>query len=499
MTFCQQSPLTKQINKRGTVKQKNIIFLMADQLRLDCTGFSGSGKLKTPNIDRIAEGIAFTGCRTINPICTPARTGLLTGRYSHQIGTLAMSGDLSLSIPTYPQALRHAGYFCAGIGKFHFLQTWKWNTGRNRGINLYELEDKIKEYGFDYVWESSGKQLARQNYCHYCKYLDDLGLLEKYRDFVDSAGANYLVLDGYDIKNENGAVWPLEEKHHVDVITADVIVDQIKKRPGDKPLFIFGSFCSPHKPFDPPQRYLDMIQDEDLDLIPGDIEISEAIRTKLQMLQRSYLATIKLVDDQIGRVLETLESEGILDDTVLLFTCDHGEMGGDHCLKQKSSFYKESVRVPAAIRHPDHLNQRTSNSPVEITDLTATILDIAGLDPVRALSIEWPAFNNRIPCRSLMPLVNGSSNSIRDFAFSECKGQWNMIVDERWKYVRLLEYNAPGEYEELLFDMENDPNELINLADTPKGNYIIQKYRNRRDWIMDTTPPCQTSWAPLMG
>jgi arylsulfatase A-like enzyme len=481
------------------MKQKNIIFLMTDQQRLDCTSFSGSNRVDTPNIDRIAESVGFTGCRTINPICTPARTGLLTGRYTHQIGTLSMSGDLHQDIPTYPQALQRAGYHTAGIGKFHFLQTWKWGAGRQRGVNLVEIEDEMKKYGFDYIWESSGKQLSRQNYCHYCKYLDELGLLDKYRDFVDSAGGNYGHLGNYDIDNTNGDPWPFEEKHHVEVITADEIIGQIVNRPEDKPFFIFGSFCSPHKPFDPPQRYLDMIPDEALDLISGDMEIPEDVRKKLQMMARSYLATIKLTDDQIGRVFEALESEGLLDDTVILFTTDHGEMGGDHCMKQKNIFYKESVRVPAAIRHPDYLEQRIVESPIEITDLTATILEIAGLDPVEALSIDWPAFNNRIPCRSLMPIVNGDTDRIRDFAFSECSGVWNMIVDEKYKYVRYLDYDEPGKYEELIFNLVEDPDELVNLAKAPEGQALIQKYRDRRDWIMDSTPSCQTRWAPLMG
>jgi choline-sulfatase len=480
------------------MSKKNIIFLMTDQHRLDCTSFSGAGKLATPNVDRIAESVGFTRCQSINPICTPARTGLLTGRYTHQIGTLSMSGDLSLGIPTYPQALQRAGYYTAGIGKFHFLQTWEWGVPRNHGVNLYELEDELKKYGFDYIWESSGKQLALRNYCSYCKYLDDLGLLEQYRDFVDSAGPNCMDLEKYNIENTNGDAWPFEEKDHVDIVTADVIIDQIANRPANKPFFIFGSFCSPHKPFDPPQRYLDMVPDEKLELIPGEFDIPEAMRDKLQKLMRSYKATIKLVDDQIGRIFEVLEQENLLEDTVILFTTDHGEMAGDHCHKQKRTFYKESVQVPVAIRHPDYLSNQICDEPIEITDLTATILEVAGLNPLEALSTSWPEFNDIIPCRSLMPIVKGDKSGIRDFAFSECSGIWGMITDRKWKYVRFLQSNAPGEYKELLFDSKKDPDELINLAETSQGKMVIQKYRDRREWIMDNTPPCQTSWAPLI-
>ncbi|MBN2659149.1 MAG: sulfatase-like hydrolase/transferase [Spirochaetales bacterium] len=144
---------------------------MADQLRSD---FIGS----MPNINRIAEGTVFTDCLTSNPVCTPARTALLTGRYSHQIGTLEMSGDLSPQIPTYMQALQKQGYYTAGIGKFHFLQTWSWDTPRGKGIPLKAIREDIKKFGFDYVWETSGKQLMTQNYCDYAAYLDSKNLLE---------------------------------------------------------------------------------------------------------------------------------------------------------------------------------------------------------------------------------------------------------------------------------------------------------------------------------
>ncbi len=473
---------------------------MTDQQRLDYTGYSGSGKLDTPNMDRIGASCAFNSCQTVNPICTPARTALLTGRYTHQIGTLDMSGDLSRFYKTYPAALQEAGYHTSGIGKFHFLQTWQWRTPRGKGVNLYELENEMKEYGFDYIWETSGKQLAVNNYCHYCKYLEERGLLEKYRDWCDSAGNNASSIENWDIDNTNGLPSPLPDEDYIDTVTTDVTVDRIKKRPENQPFFIFCSFCSPHKPFDPPAAYLERMPYEEIDdFIPGEKAIPEEKKKKLYQMRRSYKAMIKLLDDSIGRIFSTLEDEGILDDTVVIFTTDHGEMLGDHLLKQKRTYYKESSTVPTMIRHPEFLSNRVINTPIEITDLTATILDIAGLDPEAALGKEWPRFNDRIPCKSLMSIVKGETDRIRDFSFTECGGSWVMLQDDNYKYVRLLEYDAPGDYREILYDIVNDPDETTDISNLPENAQIIRKFRDRRDFVIDKTPPAQTSWAPLIS
>ena len=478
---------------------KNILFLMTDQHRLDCTGFDGPGKVATPNIDRIADSVAFTNCTTVNPICTPARTALLTGRYTHQIGTLAMSGDLSPQIPTYAHALREAGYWTAGVGKFHFMQGWPWSAEQGTGHDLVALKEEIgAAYGFDHVWETAGKQLALKNYCEHMAHLDRKGLLQAYRDFVESSrnkGRHEEPID-----DDRIAPWPFDEADYVDVLTGDEIVRAIRERPTDKPFLVFGSFCGPHPPFDPPQRYLDMIEYEEADdFILGDRTLSAETKNHLWRKRRAYKAMIRLIDDQVGRLFDTLEAEGVLDDTVILFTTDHGEMMGDHFRLHKSIYYRQASTVPTAIRHPDHLDGRTCASPVEITDLTATMLDIAGLDPAEALGRAFPQFTSIVPCRSLMPIVRGEAEAVRDYAFSECSNNWQMIKTERWKYVRVLDADNPDAPHELFFDLESDPDELDNRIDDPALQASIAWCRHRRDFVLDTTPPCQTRWAPRMG
>ena len=136
---------------------------------------------------------------------------------------------------------------------------------------------------------------------------------------------------------------------------------------------------------------------------------------------------------------------------------------------------------------------------MEITDLTATILDIAGLDAGQALSKPWPAFHDRVPCRSLMPIVRGEKDWIREAAFSECMGEWQMIQSDRWKYIRYLNQTPDGEPREALYDLKNDHNEQENRIDDPACATVCAQLRERRIRIVDATPPAQTSWAPFPG
>lgn len=476
----------------------NILFFMTDQQRFDHVGWAENAKLKTPNLDRLSEGCVFTKCQSVNPICQPARTALLTGKYSHQIGTLDMSGDLDLRHPTYPQALKRAGYWTAGVGKFHYFQNWPFSAERGKGIDLTKLREAMKHLGFDHVWEVSGKQLAVKDRCDYTDYLEGIGLLEEYRDMVEARGANRKKPDQELARD--GAPWPFNEEHHVDTVTGRKIREAIANRPADAPFFVFGSFCGPHKPFDPPARFYEEEADDNSDdFIPGDCPLTKENRHDLWKLRKAYRANIRQIDEEIGLILKQLEEENLLDNTVILFTSDHGELMGDHARVQKGDFWRESLEVPTAIRHPQYLNGSACHTPVELTDLTATILDIAGLNPAEALSKSFPAFHNRIPCRSLMPILREDKKRIRDYAFSESKGEWNCLVSDRFKYARRFAPEIGEKSVEYLFDMTKDPREIKNLADDPGFQHELYEHRNRLLSILETTPSAQHGWTPLMS
>lgn len=473
---------------------RNILFLMVDQLRPDYVGFSAQSRMPTPNLDRIAQSVAFENAISPNPVCTPARCALITGRYTHQVGMLTMSGDLSPEYRTYPQALQDAGYFTAAIGKLHLLQGWHWGQPRAGGHDLVALREQIKKFGFDDVWEAAGKQLALKNYCDYCAYLDERGLLETYRNEIERRGAAGVP--------EDPTPGVLSEQDHVDVVIADRVIDAIRTRPIDKPFFIFGSFLSPHPIIDPPARYYEAAGDEPEErfiVAPERPALSNEMQQRWVGNRRGYRALVNLIDDQVGRIIDVLEAEGLMEDTVIFFTSDHGDMLGDRSIDGKNLPWRASVAVPLAIRDPRHLGGRRVSDPVELTDVTATILDVAGLDPHEALARSWPSFNDIVPGRSLMPIVAGEADRVRDFAFSE-NHLWEMIQTAEWKHVRWRsassDFEAPRED---LYHLPTDAEEITNLIDDPRHSAAAQYCRDRRDWILNRTVAGQRRWAPILA
>lgn len=471
----------------------HILFIMTDQLRVDAVGYGPEGRFATPNINRIASGSAFTACQSTNPVCQPARSSLLTGKYTHQIGLRTMSGDLSQQHATFARGLQGAGYYTAAVGKLHYLQSWPWGTARGGGTNLAGMNDFFRNYGFDHVWQSAGKQLAIRDYCDWCVYLEEHGLLETFRDYSEAAGSNE------DFPNPglagDGRPLPFAAEHHVDSVTGRKALGILRERPQDQPLFLMASFCSPHKPFDPPQEYLDRVpyweEDDFLPDAEGGAELTPEMKKTFWKLRQAYLATVLLVDDQIGLLLDELEAQGIADQTLVLFSSDHGEMMGDHGRVQKQSFYRHSLTVPTALRVPGAPQGLVHDSPVELTDLTATMLDAAGLDPQQVLgSKTWPVGHNTVPCRSLLPMARGEQSSVRDFSFSEGR-DWECLQSKDYKYVRRFRSGPEGPPDELLFDLRNDRHELRNRAFDPKFTGVLEGFRARREWIFDQTPPAQ--------
>ncbi|MCD8481435.1 MAG: sulfatase-like hydrolase/transferase [Verrucomicrobia bacterium] len=260
--------------------------------------------------------------------------------------------------------------------------------------------------------------------------------------------------------------------------------------------FILGSFLSPHPPFDPPERYLQQFPYEEVDdfnLDDTSLPMDVTTRQRMWKLRRAYKAMIRLVDDQIGRIFQALEDKGVLQETLIIFVSDHGEMLGDHGYIQKAIHWREAVEVPCAIRHPDHLNAGRFQHPIELTDLTATLLAAAGLDPQEALSEPWPGFRNIIPGKSLLPALAGNHDPVREFAFCEFNNVWSLVHSSDFIYVRYHDLRPQGR--ELLFHYRDDPGENHNLALDPDYSHILATHRDYLFTILESHPPVQTTWA----
>lgn len=512
------------------MSKRNILLIMTDQHRNDFVGYMPGARLATPNIDRIAgEGAGFRMCQSPNPICTPARTALATGRYPRQIGTLTMSGDLFPQIPTHMQALQKAGYTTYGIGKLHYQQTWRWGTGIHTGINMCAHSEETKAYGFDHLWEVSGKSLMLNNYCSYADYLNQRGLLKQMEDYVIASGTN----SDYPSHNFDPALpSPLPEEHYIDHVIGRTAREYLDRHDGSNPFYMLVSFCSPHRPYDAPKRYLDMFPEEDWNdfvLQPGE-SLTEEEGHALNRQIRNYKAMITLLDDEVGLLLDQLEQKGILEDTLVIFTSDHGDMQGDHYRLQKAFPWKQCTTVPLAIRMPGGRLDHLVSPPVELTDVTATILDYAGLDPVTALSKDWPAYNDLIPCRSLLPILRGEQEKVRDYSFSETDyteekdwqslkkvnaaggdvplrvtrpepertDMWQMLQTEEYKYIKYLKYQTAGAYHEELYNLKTDPDERFDVSKSEENQETLRWFREQLLFVMDNhSMPAQMVWTPV--
>jgi arylsulfatase A-like enzyme len=473
----------------------NIVLILTDQLRQDYVGLYAEKSSLTPNIDALCGQHFFTRCTTINPVCMPARTAMLTGRYTRQIGTVAMSGDMDRDIPTFPQALHRAGYHTIGVGKFHYLQSWDWDTPRGKGHNLQELRPHFNQWGFDEVWQVCGKSQLTRNYCDYAAMLESAGMLEAYRDDVEARGYNCSDAEKEDVDCSG---FRFDPNLYVDRVIGDKALEDLDKRPRGRPFFSQISFCGPHPPYDPPAEALAKFELEEADdFIPNEAPLSPAGKQVQYRKRRAYKAMIHEIDQQVGRLRKYLEKEGVLENTVILFTSDHGEMMGDHGLSQKTSPFWQASRVPLYIRVPWQSGQKAHNCLVENIDITATILDAAGLDPEKALARPWPAAQAPVPAKSLLPVIAGRQSIHRDFVFSESSHLWEMIESGKYKYIRKLPWScAEGE---LLYDLEADPDERTNVAHQPEYKDMLEQARRQRMAIHDHYPACQTRWTHIDG
>ncbi len=446
----------------------NILWICTDQQRYDTIGALGYHHVDTPHIDGlVSEGVTFTRAYCQSPICTPSRGSFLTGMYPSAIHVTGNGNDAFPSTPSLvSKRLSDAGYDCGLIGKLHLASAY----GR--------IEPRVDD-GYRY-WE----------YSHAPR--DDWPVGHGYADWVRQRGGVLGELTG----DPQGVP---AEFHQTTWCAEKTIEFMQEDREG--PWMACVNIYDPHPPFNPPQRYRDLFDPADM---PGplfrqsDIEQQEKlagvdfqssvrspdaldIRDPLQpergraadgrVLQAAYCAMIKQIDDQVGRMLAALEALGQRENTVVIFTSDHGEMLGDHGLIQKGCrFYDGLVRVPLIFSWPGQFAKDVrSDALVELLDKTPTIMELAGLEPPE-----------RMQGRSLLPMLRGEAPLChhRDFvrceyydALDEPDGSFaTMYRDERYKLVVYHGHDL-GE----LYDLEEDPEEFENMWDEPEAQPVKLK------------------------
>jgi arylsulfatase A-like enzyme len=390
----------------GKVKRPNIVYIMSDDhasAAISCYGSWLSKQFKTPNLDRLAsQGMRFTNALVTNSICTPSRAAILTGQYSHKNGVFTLDDPIDPSRIHIGHLFQRAGYATALIGKWH-LHT--------------------DPAGFDF-WEI----LPGQG-----RYLDPIFITQKKEKKL------------------------YKGKYATDV-TTDLSIEWLKSRDKSKPFVLMCHHKAPHRPWDPAPREKDLFEgvtiaepptlldhwenrskaaanttmvvgphNNAVDLgepIPKDLKGDELRRWAYQKYMKRYLACVKTVDDNIGRLLDFLTQEGLDDNTIVIYTSDQGFFLGEHGYYDKRLMYEPCLNTPLIVRYPGHIKSGTVNEKMVLNiDFGATMLDYAGI-----------AIPKNMQGRSFRALLEGKSPD-----------DWRTSMYYRY-YMHLAQHSVPAHY-----------------------------------------------------
>ena len=425
----------------------NIIFIMPDQLRVDWLSCYDAAFIDTPNIDALGEhGVTYGRAYSEHPVCVPARVSLITGMNAIKNGVLGNGQFLrpdyqQCGINTWPEILNESGYYTVATGKMHFYP-WEKRLGFQRRIIA---EDKL--WGFiqdDYFF-----------------YLKEAGYSKA--SFVDDPSYH---------KNHGALISPMPWEYTCDHFVGMETARWIQEYDGDQPFAMMVGFPGPHSPYDPAPEFATFDPEsmpEPLDTVAEDTALMRGRSTRSDsrrkswyssknrerptretyMLQRAYYSgLVKQIDHEVGSIVEALREKGVLDNTVIIFSTDHGDYLGDHGLGGKASYYESACHIPMLVRHPAIKSPVDCQDLVTLTDVTASILELAGC--------QVPGYMDSRP----LPALGLPGEAPREKVFGVLRHGW-MLYDGEYK---LCKYPGGGSH---LFHLTEDPTEQHNLAQDP--------------------------------
>jgi len=479
----------------------NVLWIMADQLRWDYLSCYGAKHIHTPNLDWLASrGMRFDKAYVQSPICGPSRMSFYTGRYVRSHGSTWNGFPLRVGEPTLGDHLREVGVKCSLVGKTHM-------TPDLEGMKRLGIEPEstigalVSECGFDVFVRDDGLNPSAYPFRHaedYDKYLREHGMdgENPWEEWANTAvGPNGEALSGWMLENAPYAAKVPKEHSETAWLTTRGI-DYIEAQ-GDQPWLCHLSYIKPHWPYLAPAPYNDMYSANDLPKVNRtdaerqsdhplmqawmDMRVSRSFsRDDIRdLVAPVYMGLIKELDDQMGRLFDYLKTSGRMDDTMIVFCSDHGDNMGDHWMGEKDLFHDCSARVPMIVYDPrdkaDATRGTSSDALIEGIDLAPTFLEYFGGGEIPHI----------IEGRSIEPLLHGQAVDWRRYCVSEydystrdarralqvdqSDARLAMVFDGRWKYVH-VENMRP-----MLFDLETDPEEVIDLGGDP--NYAEQLTR----------------------
>jgi arylsulfatase A-like enzyme len=482
----------------------NVLWIMADQLRFDYLSCYGHPHLHTPNIDALADrGVRFTNTYVQSPVCGPSRMSAYTGRYVRSHGSTWNGMPLRIGEPTLGDHLREAGARAVLVGKTHMAadaEGMAW-----LGIDpKSEIGVRAAECGFEVFERDDGlhPDSPRQQWSAYDDYLVAHGYDSDnpWEDFANSGkDDDGELLSAWLLKNSRMAA-NVPEEHSETAYMTDRAMDFMEQATADGgPWMCHLSYIKPHWPYIVPAPYHDMYdeshivppirstdeRDTDHPLMSAyhDARVCKSFSRDhvREHVIPAYMGLIKQLDDNLGRLFAWMDEKGLSQNTIIVFTSDHGDYMGDHWMGDKDFYHEMAVKVPLIIADPrpeaDATRGSVSDALIEMIDLAPTFMSALGCTPKPHI----------IEGRDLTPLLHGTEGFSRKYVISEHDYHWSdmartleqrqedahtkMIFDGRWKYIRCEGFRP------VLFDLATDPSELTDLGGSTDAEHITVRAR----------------------
>lgn len=431
----------------------NILYIMADQLAAPLLKmYNPQSQIKTPNLDKLAEkSVIFESAYCPSPLCAPSRMSLVSGQLPSKIGSYDNACSIGSDTPTYAHYLREAGYETTLAGKMHFI-----------GDQLHGYENRLTAdiYPGDYGWAVNWDEPDRR--------------LEWYHN------SSSILQAGPCVRTNQ-----LDYDEEVLFKSKQYLYNYAREPAGKRPFCLTVSFTHPHDPYAIEEKYWDLYEDVDIELPkvhikPEDqdphskrlqhvceLEGHNFTDEQIKRARRAYYGACSYVDDNVGQLLDVLKKCGLDDDTIVVFSGDHGDMMGERGLWYKMSYFENSVRVPLIFRHPKQFTPHRITQNVSTLDLLPTFVDLVGSKLVPGLPMDG---------LSLMPHLYGVEGG-HDTAIAEYMGEGTvaplmMIRRGDWKYI-----TCPADPPQL-FNLRSDPLEIDNLATStnPEAQAVFQAF-----------------------
>jgi arylsulfatase A-like enzyme len=439
--------------------QPNILIIHADQHRFDCLGAYGNPDVLTPNIDALAaDGVRYDNSFCPFPVCTPSRYSLLSSQYVHQHLGWTNRSTLPPGIPTFPRILKDAGYHTKAVGKMHFTPTYL-------DVGFEEL----------LLAEQDGPGRFDDDYHRWLRdegLVDRLDLMDQRREYREHAPDLYWETLG-------AMTSDLDEAHHSTTWIAERAMEALEAwRSGDAKggNLLMAGFIKPHHPFDPPAPWDQMYDPDALTLLPGWLEApptgdiarspgyfahAEHTEAKVRRAMAYYYATISQIDHHVGRMIDLLKERGLYDDTLIVYTSDHGDYLGFHHLVLKGNYmYDPLIKVPLIIKYPGQARAgEVSHALVNNVDVAPTLLQAADCGVPDAMEGHDLA----------------DPDAGRACVFAEGWGGSEYMVRTADHKLLLCRDLALSQF----FDLRRDPLELDNRIHDPAYASALQELRDR--------------------